>query len=495
MLFDATAGGSSEDAGWLLYNVGWYLAARGEVEFARKCFTRSVEWTERNLGPDHPDLIWHLQGLSTFSENPRPLRERMLALGLKAHGLEHEWTATLYQELARAQCQEGDDVGAQASCEQALAIIEQALGADSEEAGWAHAHLAYLAVRLGDLPGARTEAERATAAFDKVFDVPDPERQLTKNPARGWGHFVLAYVSGQQGDFTGERDHLARALAVWERVFGPEHDRPVMCLSVIGSFSKPAFGDLPGARDCLERALALSQQKGPGPDHPWGFGTVTNLARVMQFLGDPAAAKPLAEQALVIVETALRRAQRAGLAALQAFTPADFNLALVTQRAFARTAHDLLASVLLDMGDLVAAESHLEKALLITKDVMFGEWSGPDYEGVAEVLPTLARLRRLQGRLEESKACLEQSLATPEHAGPPHQWRMAATHLEYGLTLQEMGDLAGAKEHLEQAVSLFAFRLGPRHPRTEQARQCLAALEAEGATPKRRGASRSSRAR
>jgi hypothetical protein len=44
-----------------------------------------------------------------------------------------------------------------------------------------------------------------------------------------------------------------------------------------------------------------------------------------------------------------------------------------------------------------------------------------------------------------------------------------------------MGDLAGAREHLTQAVTMFERQIGPRHPRTEKARRCLAALDAEAA--------------
>jgi len=471
---------AAEEVAALLYRVGIYVASVARFEQAQACFATGVEYTERALGAGHLRLVGLLVELSELAEDARPLRERAVAVLEGALGREHVHLTFPLLYVARALCREGDDLGARALCERAVAVAERGGNWDGgvawwrrdyDEEGWARLHLAHILVRLGDLPGARAQAEQGIAAMAALC--------AADYPTHGWGHVVLAYVLGQQSDFRGERDELGRALDFWESVYGTGQGRPVMCLLPIGLYARPAFGDLTGARGYLERALALTEAD-LGPDHPRTACFVLALARLLQFSADPAAARPLAERALAMAETARARSllRRSPCVGWELY---DFVLGgLWNLHVSVRGSLTLLGSVLLDLGDLAAAQSYLERAATIGEEVV-GEWSGPDYEGVAEVLPTVGRLRRLQGRLEEAKACLEQSLATPEHLGPPHQWRMAATHLEYGLALQEMGNLATAREHLQQAIGMFERRLGSQHPRTEQARRELAALDTKRA--------------
>ena len=57
------------------------------------------------------------------------------------------------------------------------------------------------------------------------------------------------------------------------------------------------------ARPLAERALAITETA-YGPDHPDVGTRLNNLAWILRDLGDPAAARPLAERALAITETA-----------------------------------------------------------------------------------------------------------------------------------------------------------------------------------------------
>jgi DNA-binding SARP family transcriptional activator len=480
----ATSGFVTEIS-WLLSWAGRYLEILTRYDQARACFARAIACTERALGPEHPELIWLLYHLSDFSEHPRPLRERALAIAQREQDAN---VPILLIGVARALCYQGDDAGAAARCRQAVAMVEQTPPSDPWGVfpGSVRLRLAYLLTRLEDFSGALREAERGAAELEERLP---PEAQ-----GRGWGPVVLAYVLAHTGDHDSERREWARALAMWERIFTPGHPRLALAWFPLGLHGRLSCGDHVGARNYLAQTHDSFRQS-HGPDTWLTCAALAGLAQVTQLTGDPAAAKPMAEHILAIAEKDESRTGRGVRLGVQGWEFGDFLLpTLLGLRLSVRGALNQLASVLLDLGELDAAQAHLERALTI-EEVIYSEWSGPDYEGVAEVLPNLGRLRRLQGRLEESNACLEQSLATPERPGPPHQWRMAATHLEYGLTLQAMGDLAGAREHLGQAVSTFAFRLGPQHPRTEQARSALAALDSESVTPKRRGASRSSRAR
>ena len=57
------------------------------------------------------------------------------------------------------------------------------------------------------------------------------------------------------------------------------------------------------ARPLAERALAIAETA-YGPEHPDVGTALNNLAGILRDLGDLAAARPLAERALAIAETA-----------------------------------------------------------------------------------------------------------------------------------------------------------------------------------------------
>jgi hypothetical protein len=73
-------------------------------------------------------------------------------------------------------------------------------------------------------------------------------------------------------------------------------DRAAAYLQVLG---QPA-----AARPLAERALAISEAA-HGPDHPHVGIRLSNLAWILRDLGEPAAARPLAERALAVAEAAL----------------------------------------------------------------------------------------------------------------------------------------------------------------------------------------------
>jgi tetratricopeptide (TPR) repeat protein len=63
------------------------------------------------------------------------------------------------------------------------------------------------------------------------------------------------------------------------------------------------LGDFAAARPLAERALAIAETA-YGPEHPDVGTSLNNLALIVGELGDFAAARPLAERALAVTETA-----------------------------------------------------------------------------------------------------------------------------------------------------------------------------------------------
>ena len=84
-----------------------------------------------------------------------------------------------------------------------------------------------------------------------------------------------------------------RALAITETAYGPEHPDVGIALNNLASV-RWYLGDFAAARPLAERALAIAETA-YGPEHP-DVGTALNtLAWVLHELGDFAAARPLAE--------------------------------------------------------------------------------------------------------------------------------------------------------------------------------------------------------
>jgi tetratricopeptide (TPR) repeat protein len=68
------------------------------------------------------------------------------------------------------------------------------------------------------------------------------------------------------GDLPGAREQLERALTITEAALGPDHPDVATRRNNLGGVLH-ALGDLPGAREQYERALAISEAA-LGPDHP-----------------------------------------------------------------------------------------------------------------------------------------------------------------------------------------------------------------------------------
>jgi tetratricopeptide (TPR) repeat protein len=257
-----------------------------------------------------------------------------------------------------ALCQEGDDARAAALCERALARMPRGSGPPpllapdvwDTSTGGIRLKLAYLRTRLGDLAGAKRSAKQAAAALEEAFPRDHPER--------GWGPWCLAYVLAHQGDHREEKRQWERALEFWERVFPPGHPRITLAQFPVGLYSEPAFGDVTAARAHLETAYQ-SAGRAHGWQHPFTGGILFGLAQVTHLGGDLATARGLWEEALAVAEKAQQYGEGTPSFRYRAWEFADFAIPTIAgMRLSVRSALDGLASPLLDLGDLAAAEGH-----------------------------------------------------------------------------------------------------------------------------------------
>ena len=89
------------------FNLGMICTTVGDLDKADRTLPDGVARLRRALGPEHPDLVSALRGMSALREGQRRLPEaeaaarEALMLALKTLGPDHVGTATSHQRLGR----------------------------------------------------------------------------------------------------------------------------------------------------------------------------------------------------------------------------------------------------------------------------------------------------------------------------------------------------------------------------------------------------------
>jgi tetratricopeptide (TPR) repeat protein len=87
-----------------------------------------------------------------------------------------------------------------------------------------------------------------------------------------------------QGDFDGAKEYLERALAIYERILPPDDPVLVSSLTNLGSLLY-ALRNYSAAKDYFERALVICERILPA-DHPLTVFIRDTLHTILQNLGD-----------------------------------------------------------------------------------------------------------------------------------------------------------------------------------------------------------------
>ncbi|WP_437311698.1 tetratricopeptide repeat protein [Sorangium sp. So ce388] len=250
----------------------------------------------------------------------------------------------------------------------------------------------------------------------------------------------LGGVLRAQGDLAGAREALERSLAIEAKVHGTEeHPSVAASLHALGGVLK-AQGDLAGAREALERSLAIEAKVHGTEEHPSVAASLHELGSVLRAQGDLAGARKALERSLAIEAKVHGTEEHPDVAA---------------------SLHEL-GGVLRTHGDLAGAREALERALAIQAKV-HGTEEHPD---VAASLHELGGVLRAQGDLAGARKALERSLAIEAkvHGTEEHPFVAASLH-ELGGVLRAQGDLAGARKALERALAIQAKVYGTEeHP-------------------------------
>lgn len=189
------------------------------------------------------------------------------------------------------------------------------------------------------------------------------------------------------------------------------------------------------ARRSAERALSI-REKLLGSDHPLVGSSLSDLATVLQMLGEYAAALPLSERAVAIQRNA------------RSASPRELAESL-----------DALGAIRYRTGNIQGALSAFSEALAIFEKSM-----GADSLEAAQALSDVGVAQQRLGNSRQARISHERALAIRRKKLGPDHFLVAASLNNLANVLYEANDLRGALPLQEEAMRIREKQLSPEHP-------------------------------
>jgi tetratricopeptide (TPR) repeat protein len=227
---------------------------QGRQDLALSLFERAITAQERQLGPEHSDLLGNLNNLADIYRSTgryaraEQLLKRVLAVNERIMGPDHPLVSTSLNNLAMVYRAEGRNSEAEKLYLRCLAIDEKARGPDH----------------------------------------PDVATSLNN----------LAVVYREEGRYGLAEPLFLRSLAIREKALPADHPHIAGSMNQLGLLFS-AEGRYSEAEALFKQSLA-SREKVLGPTHPHVAVTLTNLANLYLARGDDLQAEPLFRRALSI---------------------------------------------------------------------------------------------------------------------------------------------------------------------------------------------------
>jgi len=300
--------------------------------------------------------------------------------------------------------------------EQALAVLEQALGKDDIK-------IASVLLNLGNALDLQGKNRDAQAVFRRALDI--RTRLLgARHPAVADIENSLGNSLDAQGDADGARRYFAEALAIWEEALGPDHPRVAVGLDNLARIERYR-GHLEEAVKMHRRALDI-RTRVFGPDHPQVAISACSLANSLLALDRLDEARPLYEQSLSIDRKALGDDHPSTACALEGL--------------------GYLAAV---AGKRAAGLASYQRALALREKDL-----GPDHPDLISTLTGIGRVLLLDRGYARARPVLERALRL---CPPTSHGDRADIELVLGRVLTEGGlDPGRGRELVRAAVDDFA---------------------------------------
>jgi nucleoside phosphorylase/tetratricopeptide (TPR) repeat protein len=230
------------------------------------------------------------------------------------------------------------------------------------------------------------------------------------------------------------RAWLEQALTRVEQLDPPQPSLVARILSNLALVLQE-LGQADAARPLLQRSLAIVEET-YGPEHPGVTPNLSNLAMVLRDLGQAHEARPLLQRSLAIAE--------------KTYGSEHPNVAIRLSN---------LATVLKDLGQAHEARPLLQRSLAIAEKTY-----GPEHPTVAARLSNLAVVLRDLGQADEARPLLQRSLAIVEKTYGPEHPEVAARLSNLAIVLMDLGQTDEVRSLLQRALAIDEKTYGPEHP-------------------------------
>ncbi len=235
--------------------------------------------------------------------------------------------------------------------------------------------------------------------------------------------------------------HLARlndARTVLERALVFFHHVPLISSTLQSNLALilQRLGDYPAARERMEAAIAIDE-KYFAPDHPTLAIRYANLATVLQDLGDYPAARERMDAAIVIE--------------LKHFAPDHPTLAI---------SYSNLASILMNLGEHAAARGWIEAAITIDQ-----KYFASDHPTLATRYSTLAMILSRLGEFTSARTQMDAAIAIErKHFAPDHP-TLARDYANLAVIDFNLGNRDAACAGFRRALKILRKHFRDDHPR------------------------------
>ncbi len=334
--------------------------------------------------------------------------------------------------------------------------------------------------------GRRAETGRVRELLDEAIRA----EHAANDPAEAVSLTILGRQLAEAGDTKSARETLESALALAQQRYGADSMEAATAAMRLADVSL-LLGDTARARELGERALRIFETR-LGPGHPRVAEVLALLAGERLAATQYAESLPLFERAIKIQEIALPLSS-----ADLGKTLARYAFAIYSQGDYARAqpiaeraisildaapspgkaagdAHRVLGDILIELGDYPRARASQERALQI-----YRSWYGADDVTVGDDLVGMGRAADNAGDLEHARTYMEQAIAIYQARLGPDNTRVGGALDNLGQTFVKLKDWDGAQSCFERALAIQSKALGASSPWTANVYQGLARV-AEG---------------
>jgi len=484
VLDDIESGRESKEWADLLSDLGKASHESGDLHAARAAWNRVVQFRERTLPGDHPDLQLARLELATSVRKlgdlqaARELQEEALEVFCRTLPEDHPDLQKARRGLAATLSELGDLHAARELLGKVLEVYTNTLPDDHPDLQRARGDFALTLRNLGDLNAARELQEKVLETFVRTLPDDHPDMQMAR--------LNLGSSLFDLGDLAAARELEEKGVEVYSRTLPGDHpDLQKARMNLAGTLF--ALGDVAKARELLEKVLEVRSRTLP-EDHPDLQRARLNLAIILRVLGDLHAARELQQKVLEVRSRTLPddhldlQKARMNLAntladlgdlhaarELQEKVLAVLSRTLPDDHPFLQAARGNLALTSMTLGDLHAARGLQEKVLEVLSRTLPGDH--PDLQKARlNLANTVAGLGDQPAARKLQEEVLEIYSRTLPEDHPDLHW----ARLNLAATLSNLGELHAARELQERVVEFFSLNLHETHRDLQSAREILA---------------------